>query len=132
MLKFTKDNRLDIDALKTLEDYLRALAYCNASINRIDAELELKQDKYPEWAIRARTARKYLNWQRRCVCDQLGILKQQRKEVAYSERVIRNEILVDELKKLLPHSAFMDLVLAAEEKARTQLTASLEVTDEQN
>ncbi|EKT55780.1 hypothetical protein [Providencia sneebia] len=130
MLKFTKENRLDLDALVTLEDYLRALAYCNASIIRIDAELDIKADKYPDWAIKARTARKHLNWQRRCVCDQLGVLKQQRKEVAYSERVIRNEILIDEFKKLLPHSEFMELVLAAEEKARVRLAASLETINE--
>lgn len=132
MLKFTKENRLDLEALTTLEDHLRALAYCNMSIIRIDAELDLKQDKYPEWAIRARTARKYLNWQRRCICDQLGILKQQRKEVAYSERIIRNEILIAEFKKLLPHSEFMDLLLVAEEKAKAQLASHLEVSDASN
>lgn len=47
MLKFDKDNRLILDELKTLEDYLRALAYCNSSIMRIDAELDRKEDDTP-------------------------------------------------------------------------------------
>ncbi|EMO6184461.1 hypothetical protein ACV772_000033 [Proteus mirabilis] len=127
MLKFDKDNRLILDELKTLEDYLRALAYCNSSIMRIDAELDRKEDRYPEWATRAKTARKYLNWQRRYICDQLAILKRQRKEVDYSRRILRNEILVAELKKLITHKEFMQLVNKAETEASAQLVSVLEV-----
>lgn len=116
MLKFDKDNRLILDELKTLEDYLRALAYCNSSIMRIDAELDRKEDRYPEWATRAKTARKYLNWQRRYICDQLAILKRQRKEVDYSRRILRNEILVAELKSSLLTKSLCNLLIKPKQK----------------
>ncbi len=132
MLKFDKDNRLVLDELKTLEDYLRALAYCNSSIMRIDASLDKHQESDSDWAIRARTARKYLNWQRRAICDQLAILKRQRKEVDYSRRILRNEILVAELKERISHDEFMQLVNKAETEASAQLVSALEVDHDYN
>ncbi|MER3384926.1 hypothetical protein [Pectobacterium aroidearum] len=109
-------NHIDVESLNTISDLLVALSSINQTIDDIDIQLELGGNRDDDWRFRAGIAKKKCGKVRRAICDKLAILRQQEKEVMEANRQQGNELLIDEMRRYFPKSAFLACVHRAKLK----------------
>ncbi|CDH24437.1 hypothetical protein [Xenorhabdus bovienii] len=120
------NGRIDLDALKTIEDHLRALSLANRTLDSIKQQLKECSEKDGVWFRKATNAHKTWFWMRSRICEQLSILRQQEKEMNRIRWNHRNEFLVRELQSRVSNEIFSECARAANARADIALNAKME------
>ncbi|NHB93764.1 hypothetical protein [Photorhabdus cinerea] len=119
------NGRINLDALKTIEDHLRALSLANQTLDLIKHQLKASSNKDSDWFNKATTAHRSWFWMRSRICERLSILRQQEKEMNRMRWHYRNEFLVRELQSRVSPETFSECAHAANARADMELNTKL-------
>ncbi|WP_158784649.1 hypothetical protein [Pantoea sp. BAV 3049] len=118
-------NFINVEKLETIADCLAALAQITADIEDIRLQLDFPRGDDPEWQQRASFAFRKCKAIKMNISTKLAVLRQQEKEQNRIVNVQHNDLLIAEMRRYLPRSAFAACV----HRAKMKQEAACETTD---